>query len=101
MRPPLRNGRRRAVTVLTSKALWCCYPNDVPILDSYAEQALWVICRLSGKEPARNQSRRARFVDGWFQVYGDVRLAIEQADLNGYPYRVRVLDKLLWYLGQP
>ena len=95
-------GNVREVTSLTSKALWCCYPHDVPIFDAYALSALQMICRLSGKKlSAKNPSKYACFVDAWFQVYAEVEPVIEAADLEGYPYRVRVLDRLLWFLGQP
>ena len=47
MIPPSRKtGRLRDVTSLTSKALWCCYPQDVPMFDDYAVRALQVISRL-------------------------------------------------------
>ena len=37
----------------------------------------------------------------WLQLYQRIEPAIDQSDLRGYPYKVRVLDGLLWYLGQP
>jgi hypothetical protein len=40
-------------------------------------------------------------VDVWFQVYREVQSVIDEADLRGHRYKVRVLDRLLWYLGQP
>jgi len=99
--PVMRSGEPREVTSLTSKALWCCYPHDVPILDSHAAGALRVISRLSNMAPEPNPSEYACFADVWFQVYGEIQSVIDEADLGGHPYRVRVLDKLLWYLGQP
>jgi hypothetical protein len=97
----LKTGKPREVTSLTSKALLCCYPYDVPIFDSYALRALQVISRLSRMTTGENQSEYACFVDAWFQVYDEVEPVIELAGLDGYPYKVRVLDRLLWYLGQP
>jgi hypothetical protein len=41
------------------------------------------------------------FVDAWFRVYDELKSVIDVANLSGYPYKVRVLDRLLWYLGQP
>ena len=99
--PSLKSGNPKEVTSLTSKALWCCYPYDVPIFDSYAVDALRVISRLSRIAPEPNQSEYACFVDVWSQVYSEIVSVIEEADLNGYPYKVRVLDRLLWDLGQP
>jgi hypothetical protein len=100
---PLRptTGKRREVTSLTSKALWCCYPYSVPIFDGYALRALHVISRLSNMTIEKNSSEYARFVDAWFQVYAKVEPVIELAHLDNYSYKVRVLDKFLWFLGQP
>jgi len=39
--------------------------------------------------------------DVWLQVYDKVKQVIDQADLKGYPYKIRVLDGILWYLGKP
>ncbi len=97
--PPNATGGGRDVTSLTSKALWCCYPNDVPIFDRNAVSALGVLSRICHLAPERNQSKYAAFVDVWLQVYGQVDSLIEQADLSDCPYKVRALDRLLWYLG--
>ena len=43
-----KNQTPRSLTSLTSKALWCCYPDAIPIFDSYARRALWVLSRLMG-----------------------------------------------------
>jgi len=42
-----------------------------------------------------------RFVEVWFVVYERIGPAINASGLKDYPYKVRVLDKLLWHLGQP
>ena len=98
--PQNRTGKSRVVTSLTSKALWCCYPNDVPIFDRNAVRALGVISRVCHLAPGRNQSEYASFVDVWLQVYSQVECVIQPADLSDCPYKVRALDRLLWYLGQ-
>jgi len=90
----------RNVISLTSKALWCCYPEDVPIFDRNAAYALKVISRLCHLAPAPSQGDYACFVDLWFQVYNEVEPVINREDLDDCPYKVRVLDRLLWYLGQ-
>ncbi len=41
----------------------------------------------------------AAFLDIWLQVYRIVEPAIDQADLSACPQKVRVFDRLLWYLG--
>lgn len=99
--PAPKSGKPRVVTSLSSKALWCCYPDDVPIFDDYAVRALQVISRICSIQPESGQSDYERFVDVWLQLYARVKPAIDQADLNGYPFKIRVLDGLLWYLGKP
>jgi hypothetical protein len=98
--PLTKTGEPRRLTSLTSKALWCVYPEDVPIFDKNALTALTVISRLCQIAPEPNQSDYARFVDVWLQVYNQVEPVISQADLSDCPYKVRALDRLLWYLGQ-
>ena len=98
--PRNKTGKGRAVTSLTSKALWCCYPNDVPIFDRNAVSALGVISRVCHLAPGRNQSEYASFVDVWFRVYNEVESVIGPEDMSDCPYKVRALDRLLWYLGQ-
>jgi hypothetical protein len=44
--PHAKAGGQRKVTSLTSKALWCCYPHDVPIFDNNAERSLQMLSRL-------------------------------------------------------
>ena len=105
--PKTKLGNLRNVGSLTSKALWCCYPFDVPIMDDFAERALQVISRLSDIQltrSAKSKSDKDRykcFLEVWFLVYDRVSLSIDAADLKNYPYKIRVLDRLLWHLGQP
>ena len=92
--------RPKGVTSLASKALWCCYPNDVPIFDANACKALAVMSRLCRMVPEPNGKAYTLFVDLSLQLYEKLKPVIQQADLEGYPYRIRVLDHLLWYLGR-
>jgi hypothetical protein len=98
--PRNKNGKERDVTSLTSKALWCCYPEDVPIFDKNAVSALRFISRVCHWSPGPNESEYARFVDVWFRAYDEVRPIIDKADLSDCPYKIRVFDSVLWYLGQ-
>jgi hypothetical protein len=98
--PHTKTGKTRVLTSLTSKALWCCYPDDVPIFDNNAVSALRLISRLCRMAPGPKQSEYASFVEVWFRVYNEVEPVISLADLSNCPYKVRVLDRLLWYLGQ-
>lgn len=95
-----KSGKPREVTSLTSKALWCCYPEDIPIFDDYALRSLQVISRLCQIAPKSGHTGYDCFVDVWFQLYNRVKPVIDQADLGEYPYKIRVLDGILWYLGK-
>ena len=95
-----KSGKPREITSLTSKALWCCYPGDVPILDDYAERALQVISRVCNLASAPNQPRFAAFIEVWYQVYDEIRPVIDQACLSCFTYKIKVLDWLLRDLGQ-
>jgi hypothetical protein len=95
-----QSGNPRDVSSLTSKALWCCYPSDVPIFDDHAARALQVISRLL-RIKATKSVEYERFIEVWFKVYDKISPAIDAAGLKDYPYKVRILDRLLWHLGQP
>ncbi|HMH15679.1 MAG TPA: hypothetical protein VK578_21445 [Edaphobacter sp.] len=96
-----RSKRQREAISLTSKALWLCYPNDVPIFDDYALRAIQVISRICRICPMPGQGLYESFVDVWLQIYDRIRPVIEKSDLHGYQYQMRVLDGFLWHLGKP
>jgi hypothetical protein len=99
-----RDGSQRDLTSLTSKALWCCYPNAVPLYDSFTQHSVWLISRLANIEPPRTTppwDRYQLFAAMWFKMYDRVLPIIEEADLQGYPYRVRIFDRILWIAGEP
>jgi hypothetical protein len=96
-----RSDQAISMTSLTSKALWCCYPQDVPIFDSYASCALRVLSRLCDITVKSTLKDYEAFVSAWFALYERVEPFLDQADLSYYPYKVRVFDRLLWDLGQP
>jgi hypothetical protein len=98
--------RRRDVTSLTTKALWCCYPNAVPIYDRLAQNALWVMCKLARIQPTLDSkdNRYETFSDVWLQIYAAVEGIITaeiRSHISHYPYKVRVFDRILWSIGQP
>lgn len=99
--PTQRSGKPPEITSLASKALWCCYPHDVPIFDGNALRALQVIGRLCRVVSPSSERSYDNYADVWLQIYEKIRPVIDAADLNGYPYKVRVLDGVLWYLGRP
>lgn len=97
--PKTKSEMRRDLTSLASKALWCCYPNTIPIYDGHAERALWAISRLLELPTPAPSTKYKRFLLMWLEVYS--RVQIDKTRLDGYPHTVRVFDKILWILGQP
>ena len=74
--------RERDLVSLTSKGLWCCYPNGVPMFDRYVQSALWILCKLSQlcpKKSTASNGRYAGFADVWFQVYNQVEHIIAES----------------------
>jgi hypothetical protein len=95
--------KRRDFTSFASKMLWLCYPDSVPIVDSYATRTLWVISKLelSMIPLAHNHTTYRQFVHVWRELYARHDATIEALNHKGYPYRVRVFDRILWLIGQP
>jgi hypothetical protein len=99
--PAPKSGSTREAISLTSKALWCCYPEDVPIYDNYALRTLQMLSHLCHFSNANGGSDYFKYLQCWFALYYKVEPIIEQAHANGYPFRLRVLDRFLWYVGEP
>lgn len=78
--PRRKTGEPFVLTSLPSKGLWCCFPEDVPMFDSRAANALRVISRICRMTPAPNQKEYACFVDVWLQVYNEVEPVIGQEE---------------------
>jgi len=94
-------NRRREFTSLTSKALWLCYPDKIPIFDSYTQRALWVLAKLEIGIAARpSGANYYQFVSVWTQFYERYLDTISGLDADGYQYRVRVFDRILWMIGK-
>ena len=94
-------GKRNTIS-MASKALWLCYPDAVPIFDDYAERALQILCRIQGiAVRAQVVGTYERFLNAWLQVHAACLPALDAVPLVTYPYRIRLLDWLLWYLGEP
>ena len=98
----LRVGGKREFTSLASKALWLCYPDTVPLYDSFAQRALWVISKLEKDLTTlpENEPEYKKFVFVWRALYDRYAGAINSIDIGTYPYRVRIFDKILWLLGE-
>jgi hypothetical protein len=96
-------GEERDFTSLASKALWLCYPDSVPIFDSFAQRALWVISKLEpdiDALPGKNPEYR-KFVHIWKALYDRYGRTLEDIGIENYPYRVRIFDRILWIIGEP
>ena len=96
---PKKDQTPRDLVSLTSKALWCCYPDAIPIYDSNARCALGVLSRLMGLDRPADAMPYTRFLSVWFNLYDHV--TIDDDRLGGYPYKVKVFDRILWIIGQP
>jgi hypothetical protein len=98
---PNKDQTPRSLTSLTSKALWCCYPDAIPIFDAYAQRALWVLSRLIGLARPADAMEYSRYVSVWLPLYRGVERTLDDARLGDYRYKVRVFDRILWIIGQP
>jgi len=97
------DGRSRDFTSLASKALWLRYPHEVPLYDSFAQEALWMLSKLEAGLPAipTNATKYGAFALIWRALYDRYASSIAVIDSKGYPYRVRIFDRILWLLGAP
>jgi hypothetical protein len=103
---PRKDGTFRDLTSLASKALWCCYPDAIPMFDSRAASALCVVSHLAGLAgPQREaESRYELFLSKWLDLYSRVKPTIDAIGDNrlcGCTHKVRVLDMILWTIGGP
>jgi hypothetical protein len=96
-------GKNRDFTSLASKALWLCFPEDVPLFDSFARRTLWVVSKLDGGAipTAAGSSEYRQLAHIWKALYARHAATIAEIEMHGYPYRVRVLDVILWIIGSP
>jgi len=97
-------GEPRDFTSLASKALWLCYPDYVPIFDSFVRRALWVISKLElniAPPCDMEVDEYRRFVYVWKALYDRYAATLNDLDVGAYPYRVRIFDKILWLMGEP
>jgi hypothetical protein len=97
------DGRGRDFTSLASKALWLRYPDVVPMFDSFAQRALWVISKIEKDiaPPAGEKSEYRKFAHAWRALCERYASTIAAIDMQGYPYAVRIFDKILWIIGTP
>ena len=105
----------------TSKLLWCIYPDEVVIYDSFVERALVVMQCLEGslatfpRIGARPRIKRKADIGAAVKHYMNyqdvVRHILKQYSgalkelrekhKETYPHDIRIVDKLLWMIGNP
>jgi hypothetical protein len=109
----------------SSKLLWCIFPHNVVIYDSFVARAILVLQPLEdvlknksriGERPPNKQLHDTKMFVDFYSNYSDNVLGlykkyqdlIEDGCQNYvgpnqqiYPYGIRVFDKLLWMLGNP
>jgi len=80
-------GSRREFTSLASKALWLRYPDTVPLFDSFARRALWVIGKIERDiaPPAHQKSEYGKFTYAWKILYERYASSMAGLDTKGYP----------------
>gem|GEM_PF-7004497 len=86
---------------LASKFLWLCYPHDIPIYDSQAKQALYIIGKLEViplKDNFAQMEKYEQFVFVWRYLYDRYENHIPEHP--EYRYRIRIFDKILWIIGK-
>jgi len=70
------------------------------MFDSYAQRALWVLAKLHTSIVAPpDRYDYISFVTVWKQFYEIYRDTINDLNTDGYQYRVRVFDRILWQIG--
>lgn len=105
----------------TSKLLWCMYPETVVIYDTFVHRALVVLQCIDddlagferiGVAPKIQKGSDIAFVTEHYMNYQSMvrRLLFVHAPLlralrrrhkEQYPYDIRILDKVLWMIGNP
>jgi hypothetical protein len=103
----------------TSKLLWCVYPDDFVIYDSFVHRALVVISsldddlesfpKIGNAISCKRESDIQALVDHYmiYQTFVYRLLNRNQSTLNNlrkrysesYPHDIRIVDKLLWAVG--
>jgi hypothetical protein len=68
-------GTDRDFTSLASKAMWLRYPHSVPLFDSFAQRALWVISKFERDiaPSPQEKSEYCKFALAWKTLYDRIR----------------------------
>ncbi len=105
----------------TSKLLWCVFPNDVVLYDSFVEKAITVLQCLDpdlasypriSKVSKPNTEKDIYLITDYYINYQNIVKFIlrkNQSLISGlkndygidYDYDIRIIDRLLWLMGNP
>lgn len=114
----LFNKSSRKWLSASSKLLWCLYPHEVVIYDSFVERVILVLQHLEPSlanvnfEKAPGHKEGSGAIKDYYLIYaGNVQKLFKayQPQLEelrrqhnpSYEYDIRIFDKLLWILGSP
>ena len=105
----------------TSKLLWCLYPESIVIYDAFVLRALVVMQRIDadlsgldriGSPPTIKMKADIERATAYYlryqimvrrlkSVHAATLDELRQRNHETYPYDIRIMDKLLWMLGNP
>jgi hypothetical protein len=111
--------QQRSWMSATSKLLWCLYPRDIVIYDTFVHRTLVTLqcidtdlagtARIGAAPEIKTEADLKLAVDAYMRYQGLVRklLRVHQPALDklrhdcevSYPYDIRIVDKLLWMIG--
>jgi len=117
----LYRTKRQLWMSATSKLLWCLYPNDVVMYDSFVHRALLVLQRIDstltvlpriGDPPrvrvesdidslAEHYMNYQGMVHTLMRVHAGLLKDLRERTGERYPYDLRIVDKVLWMIGSP
>lgn len=110
---------QRSWVSATSKLLWCLYPETFVIYDAFVHRTLSVLQSLDndlagfpriGEAPTVRQvgyieaatmhyMNYQSLVRRLLEIHGELLESLRARHNEAYPYNVRILDKLLWMIG--
>ncbi len=117
----LFSTERRSWLSATSKLLWCIYPDQIVLYDSFVERTLIVMQGLDvelarftrlGNPPSVKVKADISSAVAYYMNYQDMVRHLFAANVatlrqlrkqhnESYPHDIRIFDKLLWMIGNP
>ena len=117
----LYHTKNRMWLAATSKLLWCVYPDDIVMYDSFVERFVtvmqWFEDDLLSLQPLGNVPQLTSPADiplitayymGYqdrvfrlFKKYRGILKELRRANHETYPHDIRIFDKILWITSKP